>query len=428
MTGMRTDPPSWSVVAAGVLVIVSTGGLAGCLDGGGDGNGGGGVGSGSGSDGSGTPAEWPHHGFDAGNSAAYGSPGGGQGDVLWENTSTGTQSPPAFADGLAYIGEEDGLSAWNPDTGEQVWWFEDNATLDDVDEGRSRTLLTPVVADGTVYASSTLTNEPGRVLAIDADTAEEAWRAELDYALRAPPTVGDGLVYVGTERIAGSGYAEVLALDTDTGEEAWSFTVGENPHVYGSPVVSDGSVIFGTTGGVAPQGTGDYVYKLDAETGDEEWSVEFPGTSSSVAVHEGTVYVEARGQVLALDEATGDEAWVHEDLGGTSDTPAVVDGRVYIPDSAEDRLVALDAGSGEELWAFDGGLAQPAVAGDTVFTISVDEAGNATVHALDASTGDERWGTLLGPVDEVSDPAFAGGTLVVTQDDWPEATFFALDA
>lgn len=38
MTGSWKDPPGWSIVAAGVLIVVATGALAGCLDGGEDGS------------------------------------------------------------------------------------------------------------------------------------------------------------------------------------------------------------------------------------------------------------------------------------------------------------------------------------------------------------------------------------------------------
>ncbi|MEM7810931.1 MAG: PQQ-binding-like beta-propeller repeat protein [Planctomycetota bacterium] len=116
-------------------------------------------------------------------------------------------------------------------------------------------------------------------------------------------------------------------------------------------------------------------------------------------------------RVLCLDEATGDEVWVHEydctyELSyplGPRVTPTVVGDRVYTLGAMGD-LKCLDVEDGSVVWetnlpaAYDtspsiwGYASHPAVYGDTLYTFAGGE-GSAVV-AFDAATGQERWRAL----------------------------------
>ena len=95
----------------------------------------------------------------------------------------------------------------------------------------------PAIADGVVYVGS----EDGRLYALDAATGQEKWSLKTDGEVYSSPAVAGGMVYVG------SGDGRLDALDAETGQEKWSFkTDGE---VYSSPAVAGGVVYFVDTEG-----------------------------------------------------------------------------------------------------------------------------------------------------------------------------------
>jgi outer membrane protein assembly factor BamB len=122
-----------------------------------------------------------------------------------------------------------------------------------------------------------------------------------------------------------------------------------------------------------------------------------------------------RGIVVALDAATGAEHWRVETIGHVSDSPAVVDGVVYVGTNAG-RLLALDAATGAERWQIDLGgrvyVSSPAIAGGLLFintgAVSSSPAvadglvyvgggpgrvggGESVTIAVGIATGAERW-------------------------------------
>ncbi len=115
----------------------------------------------------------------------------------------------------------------------------------------------------------------GKTRAIDASTGELRWQYKTPGAIRMPPTVADGRIYVG------SGDGHVYTLDAATGRLLWRFRAAPIErliHVYGSlnstwpvnsgVVVKDG-VAYCAAGIIDHDGT--YVYALDAMTGHLRW-------------------------------------------------------------------------------------------------------------------------------------------------------------
>jgi len=267
----------------------------------------------------------------------------------------------------------------------------------------------PVVADGVVYVSGGYptddqNDEYAYLYALDARSGEEKWRLpwSTDWSHPSCPAVSEGVVYIAgrSEDIddTGSNGEYLYALDAETGQERWKFRTpfGVTP----SPAVSDGLVYFGTDGG--------YLYALDAASGQLKWKFLPMGrggdpaaVSSSPAVSDGVVYFGTDdGSLYALDAQTGQEKWTLADYAlSPRGSPAVSEGVVYFVFGP--YLRALDAQTGEEKWTYMAGgeiRSSLAVSGGVVYIFyeayrwgPEGDVPNALFVALDATTGKELW-------------------------------------
>jgi polyvinyl alcohol dehydrogenase (cytochrome) len=145
---------------------------------------------------------------------------------------------------------------------------------------------TPIVADGCVYAA---TNR-GWVFALNADTGELVWKAKVPYGGGVDSSVGidGGRVYVAVTRTAPAEGCPagtpcvgpyVAAFDQATGALAWATgPIDDQPgaDVYGSPVIFEGTLLIGVSGG-------------SAELGDEADRYAFQGSMSFLDTSTGAV-------------------------------------------------------------------------------------------------------------------------------------------
>lgn len=229
------------------------------------------------------------------------------------------------------------------------------------------------------------------------------------------PAIIDGTIYIG-------GAEDYLfALDAETGQEKWRFkTPGGSVN---SPAVADGIVYFGS---------GDEnLYAVDTKTGKEIWRFALPklpeenspwssSRFSNPAVAGGIVYVgNERNVSFALDSKTGQVRWSRQVSASVEYTPAVVDGVVYFGTSTGSNIqarqtsfYALDAQTGRERWQ----TAQPSdVAGspavaDGFLYVAFSQSG---LFAFDATTGQRKWQFRgAGGVDMFS-PAVANSTVYI---------------
>lgn len=281
------------------------------------------------------------------------------GEERW-NTRVGTvEAAPAVTGGTVFIGSSNAnLHALNTENGEERWSFGG--------EDRASRQSSPTVVDGTVYVGSF----EGNVYAVDAESGDEQWRFEAGGGVFTTPAVVDGTVFVGSKD------GNVYALNAGNGEERWRY--GTGGEVWGDPTVVDGTVLVGSDDG--------RLYALNADDGSSVWEFEssvIQGGGTTVA--DETVYFSARS-LHALDMA-GEERWSVR--GGVKESVAVVDGTVFIGESAG-VVRARDAANGDEIWSFETGdtiWVSPTVAGETVYVGSEDD----FVYALDAETGEEHW-------------------------------------
>ena len=142
--------------------------------------------------------------------------------------NVGFVSSPAIADGVVYVGSEDGrLYALDAATGQEKWSFKTDGEV----------YSSPAVAGGMVYVGS----GDERLYALDARTGQEKWTFQTDDGVYSSPAVAGGMIYIG------SFDGRLYALDARTGQEKWSFKTGSQ--VLSSPAVAGGVVYFVDTEG-----------------------------------------------------------------------------------------------------------------------------------------------------------------------------------
>lgn len=131
---------------------------------------------------------------------------------------------------------------------------------------------TPLVNNGVMFVAT-----PGnQVLALDAKTGLLLWR----YVNTPPPDVitlhrtSRGVALYGDKVFFARAEAVLVALDAKTGKEVWSTEVEKNRNGYYmsmAPLVADGKVIVGTSGGEL--GVRGFIAAYDPETGKQLWKV-----------------------------------------------------------------------------------------------------------------------------------------------------------
>lgn len=271
----------------------------------------------------------------------------------------------------------------------------------------------PALADGVVFLGSV----NGVLRAVATETGETLWSKSASGATfsgtRRTPTVADGRVYYTTS------LGTMVARTTD-GKHLWTFEADAPVHpsspddaerIYGSnPVVGDGRVYVNA---------GDGIYGIDARNGAVRWKVPVVETApNSPAYADGAVYYgRVDGYLVAADAETGDPLWSYDAGYGVSlESPTVADGVVYAAayDGGEEgkrSVFAVDAADGAELWTYDveKGVAESvSVADGSVFVPG--RAG--TLHALNADDGSRLWRRSLGETASATGAATVVGDTV----------------
>ena len=143
-------------------------------------------------------------------------------DKAWSyTTGNNVFSSPAVANGVVYVGSDDGnVYALNAATGAELWSFKTGSTVES----------SPAVANGVVYIGS----DDHNVYALNAATGAKLWSFATGAAVESSPAVANGVVYVGSDDDS------VYALNAATGLRLWSFTT-ELP-VVSSPAVANGVI------------------------------------------------------------------------------------------------------------------------------------------------------------------------------------------
>lgn len=275
---------------------------------------------------------------------------------------------------------------------------------------RDRALTSsPIVADGRIF----VLDAGVTVRAFDAATGAPVWsqnlrpRREGRGRDRDPRALPGGIAFADGRVFASTGWGEVVALDAATGAQAWR---ARNPSpIHTAPVAANGRVFVVSTDSE--------ILAFDAATGATQWTFQAIAeparmlSSPSPAV-QGDVVVApfASGELVALLAANGRRLWTDaltrtsrvtslsaiNDIAGR---PAIAGGVVFAA-SQSGVLAAVDLRTGQRLWARTiGSIQTPMVAGDHVFVVTTD----SQVVCLERATGVVRWVRELRRFEDVED-------------------------
>lgn len=268
-----------------------------------------------------------------------------------------------------------------------------------------------------VYVGS----QEGRLLALDISgnlkwsfPSEKAAESPLGSVLYGAPAVDGERVYFGTYS------GELYALDAETGEKATEWSVNpiviDDGHIVGAPTLAGEEQCSGQVRGVVEGdvlvvgSSSGSVYALCAADGSLAWRAETQGEVwGSPVVSDGTVYVGSQdGHLYAISLDRGTPRWSQAFKAGGAIVaqPLVVDGKVFFG-ALDGKVYALDAESGGPVWRepFDGGnwfWAGVIGDGESLYAVTV----KGRVVALDPATGAMRWETNLNAM-VISTPVLA---------------------
>jgi outer membrane protein assembly factor BamB len=233
-----------------------------------------------------------------------------------------------------------------------------------------------------------------RVSAWRAQGLQPMWSAGPGGRILASPVIGDGRVFVGTER-------GLTALGLEDGRQAWSL---ESAYGVGAAPLASGKTLFACLADEA-------VVALDPATGERRWEHRCPaGRSAPVAAAGRVILGLTSGDLLALDASSGKQAWRIGVDGPMSFAPAAMGSSVLVGDGGR-RLRCVDAETGRVLWTravkgrFQGD--GPAVSTRAV-VFALD---SMEVEAYDPATGRRLWNRWAGTI-HLSSPAMAGNLVL----------------
>lgn len=194
----------------------------------------------------------------------------------------------------------------------------------------------------------------GRVVAIQADNGETAWKTRLDSQVSAGPAVDDNVVVVATHG------ARLFGINANNGKQLWQINLPNQ--VIAVPLVDNDRVFVKTIDGK--------LLALNAANGKTLWMYDHGaplmavhGNSAPVMSDNRLIVGFADGKLAALDSNNGRLIWesVAAMPGGMSDveritdidaTPLVVGNTLYVT-TYQGKLLAINAHNGNLIWSTD---------------------------------------------------------------------------
>jgi outer membrane protein assembly factor BamB len=307
------------------------------------------------------------------------------------NLGAPTWATPVAADGVVYVGTNDGrFHAVDAARGTAVWTWAGPNRID---------ARAAVTADAIVFVD-------GRndLVCLERRDGTLRWRFPLyDSALAAAPLAENPTfnrrtatpLVIGDMICCGSADGGLYAVDLAHGHRRWRHDAGA-PIFSGVAEVEPGVVACGTMDGAV------ILFDYQSQTEVARYATR-GGVVTTPVLAGGNVIVGSRDYLLhAFARADGRPAWRFSYwFSWVESTPAVVEGVLYAGASDYRRVTAFDPATGRELWAADvRGLAwgTPVVTADTLFigTVAQNLPGTVIRHtggvmALDRGTGAVRW-------------------------------------
>ena len=337
--------------------------------------------------------------------------------VKWIYDSLGTLSAsPAISGDTIYLTNDAGRTvALNRQTAQPVWEYSSGYPSSS----------TPAVAGGLVI----LAFRPGLVVGVDRATGAERWQTNLGHTIFSSPVVADGSVYIG------AGDSNLHVLDIATGEERWAFATQDwivSPVAY-----SDGTIV------VASQNN--LFYIVDAKTGrkrllfdtgrqrygggptiqgdrvftssDRGWVWAIDRRAKTYPMERAIFWIKINlfvWQVISQPPIQRGSLWLKK-VGGELRGFLAVDHDTVYGATRQGKVFALDSATGSFRWSTELGTlisTSPTVAGDTVLVGTR----RGAVIGLAAATGEVLWDFKVGH--EITDsPIVVGDTMYVVSAD-----------
>ncbi|WP_114326299.1 outer membrane protein assembly factor BamB [Candidatus Colwellia aromaticivorans] len=281
--------------------------------------------------------------------------------------------------------------------------------------------LKPVVAYNTVYSAS----RAGDVFAFDVKTGKELWNVDLSDVdndrsfwdsrlsamLSGGPIAGLNKIFIGSEK------GKFYALDAQSGELVWQADIkGE---IISAPAVDSGVVVVNTASGI--------MKAFNADNGEELWKIEqdvpaltLRGISQPVIASGGVIVGTGKGGVNVYLLNKGQQGWsteIGEPAGSTElervidvdSSPVVFGDKVYAI-SSRGNLAAIELKSGRVLWKRQySSYRQISIYRNTIFLTNL----RGHVYAIDRVNGIERWSNLVLTNRGVTGPAVIDNYVVV---------------
>ncbi|HVJ31522.1 MAG TPA: PQQ-binding-like beta-propeller repeat protein [Terriglobia bacterium] len=269
----------------------------------------------------------------------------------------------------------------------EVW----SADIGSSADSSNKLLAEPVIADGIAYAM----DADSRVSAINATNGNRLWQVDLTPDDEDDSLFGGGVAVAEGKVIVTTPFARVFALDAKSGKKVWEAPA---PAALRSPpAVSDGRVFVVTLDNQLVVYALDDGRRLWSNAGVEEAAGLLGGATPAV---QGNVVVAAytSGDLLAFDVIAGRSLWSDNLAGKTrGDATAtltdirgrpVIDRDLLIAVSNGGVMTAINVKRGGRLWdASIGGTQSPWVAGDFVYVLT----SQSEVICLQRQDGRIKW-------------------------------------
>ncbi len=281
------------------------------------------------------------------------------------------QSTPAVANGVAYVGANDGnLYAVRTTSGKILWKFPTSAEI----------LSSPLVVNDTVYFGS----GDSKVYAVSTE-GKLRWAHTTTAPVYSSPTVEHGMLYIGNNA------AKLYALDAETGSLRWVYP-GAHYSIESQPVCFDHTVVFAAWDS--------YVYGVNSTNGELRWRESSPTASLGRArryysaadcppvVADNKLYVADRGFRLGSYDFDGSDMQVL-----TTDTAAIrlaEDGEALYLRKFRGNLEKIDL-EGQRIWEAPiklGRIPAPPLEQDGILYGCSNK---GLLSVIDAATGKLRW-------------------------------------
>lgn len=282
--------------------------------------------------------------------------------------------------GTVLVGTDSQLYCLNPENGEAVWKREDLRGINEYETTEVKGTPVLLVTDNTGAVS-----KKTRLFALDLLTGQTIWQTEnlKGSAVNvAPHLEKDMLVFLTVvSNSANKDKPDITALKLSTGELLWHSEYPDKVDLYGIERGSKYFPKFDLSGANPPMFDGDSVYmtyaglhRYNLSDGKLVWGVKYDVTEGSIkrgnaqALVDGdTVYTSAKGQLRAIDKATGALRWTSKDFGGAIAEMQTVGETLYgrlggnFYDFGKREfvikkpfgVVAVDKKSGAPVWRYD---------------------------------------------------------------------------